>query len=143
MGYTHYFELQKTEKKIPEKALKIIKPILEEAYKNEIIQEEYNKSEPPVCTEKEICFNGIKENGHETFYFKPSYTNFNFCKTARKPYDIIVMKVLLILNCFFDIDLGTDGDFNDEWKKTREYMYKKYNISSVINKQGSLECKIN
>ena len=132
MGYAHYFELQKAEKKIPEKALKIIEPILEEAYKTGLIQQEYDKPEPPICTEKEIAFNGVGENGHETFYFRPNFTDFNFCKTARKPYDIVVMKVLLVLKCFFDIDLGTDGNFEDEWQDVRNYMEEKYNITSYV-----------
>lgn len=140
MGYTHYFELQKAEKKIPEKALKIIEPILEEAYKTGLIQQEYDKPEPPICTEKEILFNGVGENGHETFYFTPDNTKFNFCKTARKPYDAVVMKVLLVLKCFFDIDLGTDGDFEDEWNRARSYMADKHNIASYI--ESKLTCEI-
>jgi hypothetical protein len=42
---------------------------------------------------------GIQLNGanrsHEAFIIKNEATNFNFCKTARKPYDEVVTAILL------------------------------------------------
>lgn len=64
-----------------------------------------------------IGFNGIEENGYETFLVHNSddqggYSNkgFTFCKTARKPYDIVVCEVCLVLNAFcHHFDLSSDG----------------------------------
>lgn len=43
-----------------------------------------------------IRFNGVGEDGHETFYFERSPEAFTFCKTARKPYDRLVCAALII-----------------------------------------------
>ena len=41
-----------------------------------------------------IAINGDGEKGldHETLFFDDKETGFNFCKTARKPYDYAVRK---------------------------------------------------
>ena len=47
----------------------------------------------------EIVFNGNPkdEQDHETFYINKAnvYDGFNFCKTARKPYDAVVATILV------------------------------------------------
>ena len=74
---------------------------------------------------REINFNGIGENGHENFtiadVFKDNYNKdelwkFNFCKTARKPYDKYVIACLYIFKHHFadDIKISSDGDV-EEW----------------------------
>jgi len=91
-----------------DKALPIIKEILER-YKD-IIQFEEDAEEPPVCTEELIRFNGIDEDGHETFYFSAGKEDFAFCKTARKPYDVVVCECLLVLNHFIPaLEINSDG----------------------------------
>lgn len=57
-----------------------------------------------------IRFNGMGENGHETFLFKLDSEKFNFCKTARKPYDLPVCKILLVLKHYMpNLELSSDG----------------------------------
>ena len=53
----------------------------------------------PVFTSEKISFNGDASvgNDHETFYIEKYDDGFNFCKTARKPYDVAVCVALL---CF-------------------------------------------
>ena len=50
----------------------------------------------------EIIFNGnsIGDLDHETFYInkKNDQESFNFCKTARKPYDLAVWHLLYFIN---------------------------------------------
>ena len=50
----------------------------------------------------EIIFNGNPkdEQDHETFYInkKNDKESFNFCKTARKPYDLAVWHLLYFIN---------------------------------------------
>ena len=47
----------------------------------------------------EIVFNGNPKNeqDHETFYINKQnvYDGFNFCKTARKPYDLAVLAFII------------------------------------------------
>lgn len=138
MGYTHYWEIKKGTPKLTTICLRDIKKVVEK-YKD-LIQFEDDDSKKPVITRKLIRFNGIKENGHETFLFevppkesefgkfdKESYL-FNFCKTARKSYDIIVCEILLILKAHLqeNIQLSSDGfsnsvcSFDGEWNKAIE-----------------------
>ena len=42
----------------------------------------------------EICFNGVGDNGCETFYLNNKATSFSFCKTREMPYDIYVWHLL-------------------------------------------------
>jgi|TARA_Y100000310_G_scaffold345080_1_gene461654 hypothetical protein len=134
MGYTHYWELNKKTKITNLKGcLKNIRIVLEQ-YKD-IIQFESDEDKKPIITNHLIKFNGINGDGHETFYFEfpakrketewnkyNSETNsfvFYFCKTARKPYNIVVCKCLLILKEYLkdDMKLSSDGEFNNEWKQ--------------------------
>lgn len=77
-----------------------------------------------------IRFNGIGEDGHETFYLPKIYTRkmpsllshtdllFQFCKTANKPYDLAVCCCLIIAKHYLgdDIKVSSDGSL-DEWKE--------------------------
>ena len=132
MGYTHYWYETDKPGKIPAKALSIIKDVVDEAYKANLIQLEWDTPGAPVVTETEIRFNGIGEDGHETFYYEadkgerldyePDKRYFDFCKTAQKPYDVVVMKVLLVLARYIPtFDLKSDGAFLDEWKETLDW----------------------
>ena len=44
--------------------------------------------------ENEICYNGVADNGCETFYLNRKATDFSFCKTREMPYDIYVWHLL-------------------------------------------------
>ena len=91
-----------------------------------------------------IRFNGWKDDGHETFMLtkekpeqagvlfeqlvqSPSWNpaakeSFDFCKTARKPYDMAVMLVLLIAHDVApkSIRISSDGDWDSEWVPARD-----------------------
>ena len=82
----------------------------------------------PICNETAIAFNGdmSKDLDHETFWvtkvYKPNVDRFDFCKTARKPYDVVVCAMLLM---FEDINpnfkVSSDGGPLDgeEWAAGR------------------------
>lgn len=113
MGYTHYFTLKN--KNIDLNALRDeVQTVLDEH--KDIIRFEFDSDEPALNSLRVndnyvLRFNGIGNDGHETFYFDTSHTEFNFCKTARKPYDLVVCKVLLILKKHFQdkIEISSDG----------------------------------
>lgn len=67
-----------------------------------------------------VSFNGINELGHETFVFEKTLEEFNFCKTAGKPYDTVVTAVLIHAKRIFgkDITIASDGNWND-WQGGR------------------------
>jgi hypothetical protein len=64
-----------------------------------------------------VCFNGVGDLAHETFVIEKKGSD-DFCKTARKPYDLLVVACLIaawqILNYRFGSDgFDPDGSCND------------------------------
>jgi len=61
---------------------------------------------------KIIAFNGVGEDGVETFYLDNKVkAGFNFCKTYEKPYDPVVVGCLLLLKgeMMDDVSVSSDG----------------------------------
>lgn len=147
IGYTHYWNLKvdtKVKSLIP--ILSEIKKVLE-PYKK-ILQYDYKNGKPIVITQTMIRFNGIGDDGHETFCFKLGDEefrdgfSFSFCKTARKPYDIAVCKVLLLLKSLFkdDLKISSDGfvsddsGFDSSWNQSFEDLIEKgYSIDYTVS----------
>jgi hypothetical protein len=76
----------------------------------------------PVFSDTKISFNGsisdddrLSDLSHETFCISLFDKEFNFCKTARKPYDKQVIACLYLLTKFFgdDVEVSSDGDNSD------------------------------
>ncbi len=119
MGYTHYFtqkkdadvgqwnQITKHFKQLMTFAL-IDKPLL--------IQRESDNGNPPCVDTNMIAFNGRGDNGHETMVLERCGSGFQFCKTARKPYDTAVIALLCLANHYApDVwGIGSDGD-KEEW----------------------------
>ena len=65
-----------------------------------------------------LAFNGLGDDGHETFLLSKfaQQCEFNFCKTACKPYDSVVTACLVALKDRLgdDVDVSSDGD-TDDW----------------------------
>lgn len=75
----------------------------------------------PIVNEKQIALNGseIDDQGHESFIItKAKYPDFNFCKTAEKPYDVVVVAILCIVEHFAPgkLKISSDGNRAD-WQK--------------------------
>jgi hypothetical protein len=66
----------------------------------------------PRVRGREICFNGVGAQAHETFAISHGQNReFGFCKTAQKPYDIIVVAALVIVKEYNpDFIVSSDGD---------------------------------
>jgi hypothetical protein len=104
----------------------------------------------PQFNAKEIRFNGgsvplknrVQDNqgywsdsvdtdlGHETFFLHPKIgktsDGFDSCKTARKPYDLMVKACLLICKEYLgdDIEISSDEDSDpDNWKPAIAFIY--------------------
>jgi len=87
----------------------------------------------PEFSKKQIDFNGDGDQNldHETFRidFKP--TGFSFCKTDRKPYDMLVCLCLISLrNNIPGFSYSSDGDLED-WKPAYEF-YEKHIGSGIF-----------
>ena len=125
MGYTHYYETKPTISKDKwanwTKALKVLldKPECPLAFEHDMPKKK------PSITKELVRFNGVGEDGHETFYIKradkpaewASDKNivFGFCKTAYKPYDVYVTASLLLAYLYLEdeITLNSDGGTGD------------------------------
>ena len=147
MGYTHYWKFKKNPKDCKNgskkfaKSVELLKKCLAKV-PAEIEGETYdwenftkkpvkipfvlkggNGEGEPKFTDELVCFNGDAsiDCDHETCYFALDNDRyaFDFCKTARKPYDVAVCLALLCFKKNFDNDFSysSDGNKDDEgWK---------------------------
>jgi hypothetical protein len=99
---------------------------------------------PPIADNTQIRFNGAfstgddfqkNDLGHETFHIARSVTkgedygkwgkktaeHFECCKTARKPYDLLVQGVLILYRYYFHVKVSTDGDEPD-WLSAQQWV---------------------
>ena len=124
MGYTHYFnfiEIPSREKFIEfAEGVKQLVATAQEAG-IEIADEEYG--------DDKIVFNGVGADAHETFYVSAGDTDYNFCKTAQKPYDIAVTASLILAKKIFgdDIEIRSDGNWSD-WESGQLLYESVYDI---------------
>jgi len=98
MGYTHYWSSDRDMTADEWKAITVAarKILAHEQDNNGIaLSEDYDNNRTPVVDGTEIRFNGYGDEGHETFVLTRLATDFEFCKTACKPYDAAVVAVLI------------------------------------------------
>lgn len=123
MGYTHYFEQKKavddqTWKKITNDAKKIV-----EALKNELPTMKLGTDDPngQIFNNDRINLNDVNY-GHETFYLPRKDYNFNFCKTAQKPYDFAVCCILLLAHYHAPehYNISSDGT-SEDWSVASDF----------------------
>ena len=124
MGYTHYFNF--IEEPSREKFIEFaegVKQLVATAQEAgiEIADEEYG--------DDKIVFNGVGANSHETFFVSADGVDFNFCKTAQKPYDTAVTALLILAKKIFgdNIKISSDGDWSD-WESGQLLYESVYNI---------------
>lgn len=134
MGYTHYYYQKKSipQKKWEKIAVDCMK-VFEFCEDNGIkIVYEYDNDVQSEVSDTKIRFNGFGNEGHETFSIwkdKPEESvntlgtdeYFSFCKTARKPYDLAVGLVLLVVKKHSpnSIRVASDGDWDEDWSEIR------------------------
>ena len=90
MGYTHYWEGTPN---LDEPTIAHVKRIIAKARKGGVsIKGPLGAGRVTVSATEGIGFNGDESKGesHESVWIEPKGTSFNFCKTARKPYDAAV-----------------------------------------------------
>ena len=93
----------------------------------------------------QISFNGVSPQNHETFTLDRAMQPpnlrlpekdhfFNFCKTAQKPYDLMVMCVLLVANALEPdvITYATDGAESD-WQPAIDLVNKVCDLGVSFN----------
>lgn len=120
MGYTHYWKKSDTPQdawdKLRADAERLIRatPVR--------IQFEYDDPAPPEVSNTRIRFNGVGDYRHETFCLEKNEVEFDFFKTARKPYDVVVTAILACAKEHLGdgIKVSSDGD-SSEWDEGLEF----------------------
>lgn len=104
MGYSHYYEFKSDINGFSDEVIQDVEKVIERN-KKLLAYSDIEEHDPKVTPEK-IYFNG----DHETFVVEAN-TDWNFCKTNQKPYDLAVCEVLLVLKHHYgeELDLRSDG----------------------------------
>lgn len=108
MGYTHYWGERTDDgdeawKRLIDRASKAIK-----------LARVKVRLGPLQIDYRAIRLNGVGEDGHETFCLSRAGEEFTFCKTARKPYDLVVTAILTIAMEEIGLDVSSDGAMRGE-----------------------------
>lgn len=111
MGYTHYWKNMKFSRKGWKQLSTLTEAVVKNLPSNVKLAFEYDQEGKPVeISDMLIRFNGIGDKGHETFVFDFKSSDFEFCKTARKPYDLAVCSVLILASLLCDSgEISSDG----------------------------------
>ena len=100
----------------------------------------------PVLEHDQVVLNGIDDDGHDTLWYPPVFEGRrklppvfeghrklppeplgrDFCKTAQKPYDVVVCAALLAIKHHQgdNVEIHSDGKFDDEWQPAYQ-LYRK------------------
>lgn len=131
MGYTHYWTQRREFSKAQwDEVTTDITKLLEHALHRQEVplgNESADLGSKPTFGPDCIAFNGIGDSGHETFLVerrRPGLEDWQarnghsrgggFCKTARKPYDIVVTAVLCYLSSIAEThEVISDGSASD------------------------------
>lgn len=111
MGYSHYWQ-QKQD--LPEEIWADVKKAAAD-----IVAYHQTSGGCPLevlSDEEYVDINGEGDDAHENLVLDKTATAFSFCKTARKPYDVVVVAVLCALAsiCKDYVKVTSDGD-RDDW----------------------------
>lgn len=132
MGYTHYWKFKQNPKDIKDGDKKFKKAV--ELFKKCISIHPFplagqNGTGEPIIKNSELCFNGVGRDSYETCYFALDNADygFDFCKTAKKPYDGAVCLAIFCFKKAFgeDFSYSSDGNSKDEgWKLANKVFSK-------------------
>lgn len=141
MGYTHYWDLKPTDQTREQVkiAFSEVENLFDKLPQHSTSAGGYYVDEPLrlkggtgtgkiEINHEVLIFNGDAKQGldHETFYFDLNeMSDFNFCKTARKPYDFAVCVALLAMANHIDgFKFSSDGTLAD-WKPAIDFYNEK------------------
>ena len=129
MGYTHYYNIQDITK--PLRTSEIAQDIQSIIMASEIPIGDGNgiQDSQPVLEHDLVQMNGIGDEAHDTLCYPPDFEwnrqihpveflGFAYCKTVRKPYDVVVCAALLAIKHHQrnNVEITSDGRFDNEWQ---------------------------
>jgi hypothetical protein len=112
MGYTHYwYKSSRLSPAFLEAVQKVV-----DASPVPLAREYNDPNSKPEVTAEWVFLNGVGDDGHETFVFEKG-SDFAFCKTNSKPYDVVVTAILSLVAHFgLASEVSSDGG-PEEWEE--------------------------
>ena len=78
-----------------------------------------------------IWLNGtnVNDESYETFLLTHNASEFEFCKTGQRPYDVVVTAILLRAALTIpDFNVSSDGDWSD-WQPARDLYVRLFGVT--------------
>lgn len=126
MGFTRYWD--RTEEPFTEDFLDEVREVILDAEKKGIHIYGWNGKGFPEITMEHIRLNGNRacDLDHETFALdgQKEENSWDFCKTARKPYDFVVREILKVAEDYGIVENVSEDDENNEIISDEEYRQK-------------------
>ena len=113
MGYTHYWAVKDFTDTQWSEFQAHARKVFRRAARAGIKIRGWDGTGSPEVSADRIAFNGADDEGHETCSIKRTDTDRDFCKTARKPYDTVVVALLTIGARMGCMEWSSDGDPED------------------------------
>ena len=140
MGYTHYWEFSSNRGKTAQYEKKYQLAIAKCAKVIRYYSDTFGGLSGYTAHDKKRVYGGLKVNGsreysHEDFCMREHLSEnegFNFCKTAQKPYDTVVVACLIIMRHYLgdSIRVSSDGD-RREWNDGLTLVQKVLNLKKI------------
>lgn len=129
MGYVHYWTIRDELPPLTSKGISMISNIFRKHA--DLVQFGCDQAGPPLIENKQMRFNGIAEKGHDTFFWAADKIDFNFCKTAREDYDLVVCLTLLVLRSQYEdkFRLSSDGD-SEDWQEAFDEFERLFGVQA-------------
>lgn len=133
MGYTNYWNLEKTE--FSEEFLEKVRKIIEVS-EIDLANGSGIEGTKPIVEKEVISLNGTEPEDYETFYLGGE-KGFGFCKTARRPYDAVVKAILILAEQHGIVSgFSFDGDKTEQEYLTGKLLLEKANINLEESEDG-------
>lgn len=114
MGFSHYYTQKRNLTPKEMKGLALFADAAALRSGTPLAGPEGEPGTAPIFTAALVSFNGVGDDAHETFEIDPKGSGFQFTKTARKPYDIVVVACLAYLDTLGNaFAISSDGDLDD------------------------------
>jgi hypothetical protein len=138
MGYTHFWTDGDAAEALPDPAVDLLQRLAAAAHAAGLIQRDHDDPRPPRVTARTVRFNGVGDAGHEAFHFDTrTVGGYGACKTARKPYDAVVMRVLLVLGHYRPgLEVRSDGAFEVEWAEALAWFNREVGLAYIERRLG-------
>ena len=142
MGYTHYWTPKAADDKTWDKFVKACKTLNKNLPESIVIAGGMGDGSPkfgqvlgkniPHLNVSSVWFNGDETRGedHETFCIKQDDDEWQFCKTAAKPYDLLVCACLIAAEEILGYEVTSDGD-REDWEEAIGF-YTKVTGKNII-----------